>query len=112
MSALMSSGFLGFNAGAHVGMAPQNPQVARVVQEDADPPYPQEQANSSRKSHTVCVKQKPAVGQPLNLQTLPLCLLLLLLVVVACFDLSCGSPPLAGNQTLNISKWVRSKWVW
>jgi hypothetical protein len=30
----------------------------------------------------VCVKQKPAVGQPLNLQTLPLCLLLLLVVVV------------------------------
>jgi hypothetical protein len=30
-----------------------------------------------------CVKKKPAVGQPLNLQTLPLCLLLLLLLLVA-----------------------------
>jgi hypothetical protein len=31
----------------------------------------------------VCVTQKPAVGQPLHLQTLPLCLLLLLVVLIS-----------------------------
>jgi hypothetical protein len=30
-----------------------------------------------------CVKQKPAIGQLLNLQTLPLCLLLLLVVMIS-----------------------------
>jgi hypothetical protein len=31
---------------------------------------------------SACVKQKPAVGQPLNLQTLPFCVLLLLVVSI------------------------------
>jgi hypothetical protein len=35
-----------------------------------------------------CVKQKPAVGQPLNLQTLHPCLLLVLLVVVVLISLA------------------------
>jgi hypothetical protein len=36
-------------------------------------------------AQSVCVKQKPAVGQPLNLQTLPICML-----ACCCFDFSCG----------------------